>query len=282
MKLAYFPQQMALNSQPVWHAFLEGCKKINISVEENSYTADAAVIWSVLWQGRLQKNQAVYQHYQSQGKPVFIIEVGALNRGVTWKISINHINSCGIYPTMHEVDNNRQAKLGVQLKPENTNRGAEILIAAQHTRSLQWENMPTAEIWISNIISEIAKYSDRAIVVRPHPRCPLLHKQLANVRVETACKIPNTYDKYDLGFDYHCVINYSSGPGIQTAIAGTPVIVNASSLAYPVSSVISEIETIKLPDRNKWFNDILYTEWLVEEIAQGIPQRLLLMHLHNR
>ena len=96
MKIAYFPNQTALQSEPIWQAFLEGCKNNNIIPVENSMDAVAAVIWSVLWHGRMKSNQQVYNHYRNQNKPVFIIEVGALKRGTTWKISLNHINALGI------------------------------------------------------------------------------------------------------------------------------------------------------------------------------------------
>jgi hypothetical protein len=34
-----------------------------------------------------------------------------------------------------------------------------------------------------------------------------------------------------------------------------------------------------MPDRQEWFQKILHTEWLVEELAAGIPQERLLNQL---
>ena len=60
-------------------AVLDYLQARGIQTQENPMTADAAVIWSVLWAGRMAPNQAVYEHYRSQGKPVVIIEIGAVH-----------------------------------------------------------------------------------------------------------------------------------------------------------------------------------------------------------
>jgi hypothetical protein len=66
MKISYFPNQAALNSKPVLSAFIQGCRSLGIETVENSMDADAAVIWSVLFQGRMLPNQRVYEHYRKQ------------------------------------------------------------------------------------------------------------------------------------------------------------------------------------------------------------------------
>ena len=120
-----------------------------------------------------------------------------------------------------------------------------------------------------------SKYTDRKIVVRPHPRNPF-SVNLPNTVVEQPRQISGSYDDFDINYDYHCVVNYNSGPAVQAAINGTPVICNASSLAGEISGKFEEIETIQLPDRTDWFLKLCHTEWTTEEIIKGIPlQRLL-------
>ena len=120
-------------------------------------------------------------------------------------------------------------------------------------------------------------------MVRPHPRSPI-PLNIPGVRMEVPKKLPQTYDDFDIDYRYHCVINYNSGPAVQAAIQGIPVICDTSSLAYPISANFENIETISLPAREEWFNRLCHTEWTVGEIAQGIPlQRLMpqLEHLKN-
>ena len=83
--------------------------------------------------------------------------------------------------------------------------------------------------------------------------------------------LPNTYDSFDFDYNYHCVINYNSGPTVQAAINGVPVICDQSGLAYPVSDRLENIENIQLPNREEWFLKLCHTEWTVDEISQGIP-----------
>lgn len=276
MKIAYFPSQSALNSKPVLAAFLEGCRTLSIETIENSMDCDAAVIWSVLFQGRMLGNQKVYEIYRKQGKPVFVIDVGTLKRGVLWKISLNNINRLAHWGNEKNVNLDRPATLGLSLHETRQIRAKTVLIAGQHERSLQWRGQPPVGAWIDAVIKEVRQYTDRPIVVRPHPRFRVSEVLGKDIRFDQPRMLNGTYDDFNIDYNHHCVINFCSGPSIQAPIYGVPVICDQSSLAYPVSSKIETIENIQLPDRSEWFVNLCHTEWTVEEISQGIPIRRLL------
>ena len=67
------------------------------------------------------------------------------------------------------------------------------------------------------------------------------------------------------------MINHNSGPAVQAAIQGVPVLCDMSSLAAELSFDWSQIDQPTLPDRQQWFLRLCHTEWTVEEICQGIP-----------
>jgi hypothetical protein len=270
MKIAYFPNQIALNGQLTLRSFLNGAKKHGHELVENSLDADAAVIWSVLWNGRLAPNKIVYDAYRNQGKPVFVLEVGALKRGYTWKVSANHTTSQGIYGHLDNLDPMRPGKIATQLKPAKIQRKNHVLIACQHQKSQQWQGLPFLEQWVDETVKQVRKHTDRPILIRPHPRSRFSYIS-ENAKAVTPVKIPNTHEEYDIDYDCHCVINHNSGPGMNAAISGTPVICDSSSLAYPVSDFLENIEKIQLPDREKWFLGICHTEWTNEEISRGEP-----------
>ena len=250
--VAYFPLQCALNSGPVMSAIINSLQHAGFRLEPNSYDADVAVIWSVLWAGRMLGNRAVYQHYRNANRPVVCIEIGALNRGQTWKIALNHVNAQGYYGHQHNLDWDRPAKLGIKLQTNKLNHG-RVLVAGQHRQSLQLEGVDQ-EAWYLKQIENINKQ----IVVRPHPRCPLDRSRFPkDVVWEQPRKLANTYDSFDMHWNFDSVINYNSGPGIQSVIAGVPVIVDQSSLAYNVV------------DREQWLVEICHTEYTVEEIERG-------------
>lgn len=273
MRFKLYREYGALNSVPVFDAFKGGVK--NLGHEVVDHDEDVSVIWSVLWSGRMQANQKIYETCIQNNKPIIIIEVGNLKRNISWRISLNHINSLGFFGNDLQLDPNRHTKLQVNLKPIQDHRRGEILIAAQHEHSLQWQNMPTMKLWVEKTINEVKKYTNRRIIVRPHPRCPFSIK-IPGILFDSPKRIPNTYDDYNIFYNYHCVINHNSGPAIQAAINGVPVICDSSSLAGPLSSKIENIESVELPDREDWFLKLCHTEWTVDEISQGIPLSRLL------
>jgi hypothetical protein len=276
MRVAYFPNQCALNSIPVVQAMLDSLRQAGHTVEQDSLNADAAIIWSVLWAGRMAENKKVYEHYRAQDKTVIIADIGALYRGETWKIAVNHINNLGYYGHTENLNMDRPKKLGISLAL-NLSRNPAILIAAQHRYSLQLANQHHEE-WIMDQIHKIRKVSDRPIIIRPHPRSQLQLGSLDNtITIERPKKIADTYDSFDMHFDYHAVVNYCSGPGIQAAISGTRPVVGIYSLALPVSVTIADLDKPYEVDRDQWLVEICHTEYTVKEIEQGLwIQRLKL------
>lgn len=270
--MAYFPSQCAQNSGLVMTALLDSLKQAGIQLQENSLNADAAIIWSVLWSGRMAANQAVWNHYRQLDRPVICVDVGALYRGETWKIAVNSITANGYYGHKENLDWDRPRRLGISLAI-NVSRNPRVVIAAQHAQSLQVADLVSMEHWIVEQAQNLRTVTDRPIVVRPHPRSSLNHNRLAglplDVTIEQPQKIANTYDSYNLAFDCHALINHNSGPGIQAALAGTRTIVDKSSLAYPVSISLADIERSYTVDRDRWLVEICHTEYLIEEIKQG-------------
>lgn len=249
-------------------AVLDSLQASGIRTEENSWTADAAVIWSVLWNGRMAANQQVYEHYRNQGRPVIVIEIGALYRGNTWKVSVNHVTNQGYYGHLDNLDWDRPQRLGISLAVQ-TLLDPHITIAAQHDRSLQVSGVDLGQ-WILEAVNRVRQHTDRPIRIRPHPRCRLrLPYVPLGTEIDTPRPVPNTYDSFDMHFNCHAVINYNSGPGIQAAIAGVRPIVDATSLAAPVSIDWSNIEQPYAVDRDRWFTEICHTEYTVEELRRG-------------
>ena len=167
------------------------------------------------------------------------------------------------------LDWDRPTKLGINIV-EQHNPKSHIVIAAQHQKSLQLAGV-NLERWIVDVIDQIKLHTDRKIYIRPHPRDRLKQDNFSkDIKIETPCKLPNTYDSFDMDFNCHAIVNYNSGPGIQSALHSCRPIVDTSSLAYPVSISINEIESPYIVDRDKWLVEICHTEYTVDEIAQGL------------
>lgn len=276
MRFKLYRQFGALNSPSIFDAFQQGLIAQGHTVVDSN--EDVPVIWSVLWNGRMSSNQQIYERCIKDNKPIIIIEVGNLKRNETWRICLNHINGLGEFGAEENIDVNRPKKLGLRMAVPATNRREEILIATQHQKSLQWKGMPSMADWTAKTIENIRRHTDRPIVIRPHPRSPMpgIEHEFKGVSRQQPVKVQSTYDNFDINYNYHAVVNHNSGPPILAAINGTPVITGESSLAYPVSDVMENIENPKLPDsRLLWFTKLTHCEWTVEEIKQGIPIKRL-------
>ena len=260
--LAYFPSYTAMNGGPVLEAFIKGASR-KFDCRQADRTSDVAVIWSCLWNGRMLPNKEIYEDFRETGRPVIIIEVGALRRNVTWKIAVNNITSEGHYGHTENLDWDRPKKLGVGLKQRRADNG-KILIAGQHHKSHQLHHLESQEGWINEQIDAIRRQTDREIVVRSHPRSPL------RIPSQTPRKIEGTYDDFDFDTKYYAVVNYSSGPAIQSAIQGTPVITSEYSLAHPISNDINHIRRLENRANDQWLTEICHTEYLVDEIERGL------------
>jgi hypothetical protein len=282
MRVSYFPNQCAQNSVPVMQAMLDSLQRGGHTIEQNSYDCDAAIIWSVLWAGKMTANQAVWSHYRSQGRPVIVVDIGSLYRGETWKIALNSITANGYYGHTENLDWDRPRKLGISLAI-NLNQNPKIVIAAQHARSLQTVGLVSIEGWVVQQVEQLRTVTDRPIVVRPHPRSPLNWSGLVHlpkdVVIEQPARVANTYDSYNLAFDCHAMVNHNSGPGIQAALAGTRPVVDTSSLAYPVSIQLQDLEKPYKIDRDQWLVEICHTEYTLKEIKQGLWLTRLQSHL---
>jgi len=279
MKFSLWTQYGALNSKPVFDAFRIGAASLGWHCVDNDPTADVDVIWSVLWNGRMAQNKAIWSRARSQSKPVVVLEVGGIKRGTTWKVGLNGINRNAYFGDDGNTSD-RRISLGLKLKPWRTD-GKYILIAGQHDKSLQWEGMPSVSNWFLQTYDTIRKHTDRPILFRPHPRCRLPHieRGLKNVIRQEPVKIGGTYDDFDMGFDnIWATISHSSNPGIHSIISGVPSFVSNHSLAYDVANDIDflhDIENPVIPDRTQWLNDYAHTEYTIQEIAQGIPLNCL-------
>ena len=278
MKFNLWRQNGALNSSPIFDAFHAGAVALGHDVVTNSNDG-IDVIWSVLWHGRMAGNQAIWQRNVQQDKPTVVLEVGGIKRGTTWKVGLNGINRTAYFGEQDN-DRTRADSLGLVCKPWRSN-GDFILICGQHDKSLQWQHMPQMSNWLIDTVKTIQKHSNRPIVFRPHPRCPLpnIEKEFKNVYRQVPNKLARTYDDFDMKFDnIHATISYSSNPGIHSIINGVPAFVGTSSLAYDVGNDIDFLHDIEEPhmgDRQHWLNNYAHTEWTVEEISQGLPLKRL-------
>ena len=281
MKFNLWRQYGAQNSSPVFDAFHTGANALGHDVVSNSNDG-IDVIWSVLFNGRMAGNRAIWERNVEQSKPTIVLEVGGIIRGTTWKVALNGINRDAYFGNQEYYDSKRADKLGISLKPWRKGKDEQyILLCGQHDKSLQWKDMPKMSDWVFSTIEEIRKYTDRRILFRPHPRCklPSIEHEFKDVYRQEPRHLHGTYDDFDMQFNnVWATVSYSSNPGCHSIIHGVPSFVSTSSLAYDVANDIDFLHDIEDPhmgERQDWLNTYAHTEWTTKEISQGIPLNLL-------
>jgi hypothetical protein len=266
MKISIFNQYGALNSKPVFEAFITGSKKLGHDIVYHELSADVIVIWSVLWYGRMSQNKIIWETAKKHKIPIIVLEVGCLNRGVTWRVGLNGINNLPPY------SKNRSNILGIELKPWKNN-GSNILICGQRLSSHQWIHNSERE-WLTTVVNNIRKYSDRKIIFRPHPREKLVDNYSdLGIIIDIPTRIIGTYDDFNFESsmnDAWIVVNSCSNTGILSVINGIPVVTDEHSIAYDMSTVLDNIENPCYPDRERWLEQLCHTEFTIDEISNCI------------
>jgi len=285
MKFSIFNEYGALNSKPVFQAFEDGIKQLGHSISYMDMNADVAVIWSLLFNGRMALNEQVYNHYKfTLNRPIIVLEVGCLKRGTTWKMGLNGL----LYGCFgkYETTSDRRDKLEIELKPiKEFTIKEQVLICTQHKKSQSYNEHSDIPVdsWATRKI-EYYKRIYPIVVVRPHPRCPV-NLGYYNLLIRSPTKMFDVYNDVEFLNELektNLVVNFNSNPGILAAINGVPCDVHETSLAYPVSiqssAVALDRKKLFVNDnvRNEWLNNLCYTEWTVEEISTGYPLSRLL------
>ena len=276
MKIEIWTQFGPLNSEPIFKAFIKSLQDAGDQVILNKQSdADVAVIWSVLWLGRMKNYRQIWQRYQQSNKPVVVLEVGGLRRNESFKIAINGVNRRADFANQ-KVDDKRWPLFRHTLQPWRQ-RGQKIIILGQHQASEQWKGMPDMRTWFESQVQQIRKRTDRPIQIRPHPRNPIGFdvKKYPNVSIKNpvidVSKIDDTDFKETLK-DAWAVVNHSSNPAMEAVINGVPVFVSEASLCYEVGNhSFDTINNPVMPDRTSWMHKLSYTEWFKDEIEKGLP-----------
>lgn len=190
----------------------------------------------------------------------------------------------GIFPnTGKYFDNNPnparwmqiQKDTGIILQPFKTT-GKNIVLCCQ--RNGGW-SMGSDDVtgWVRRTVSIIRKYSDRPIVVRPHPG----DKQAVeyfNPKTTSLRFLHNvTIGKFDTPLDQDlknawCVVNHNSSSIVGPIIQGYPAFITDPTRSQCAEVAHHSFESIESPtefDRTRWLERISMFHWKFSELEDG-------------
>ena len=160
--------------------------------------------------------------------------------------------------------------LNIELKDWKSG-GDNILICTQRNGGWSMKGFDVVT-WLENTVTDIRKYTDRPIVVRPHPGDKNAVHYLNSK--DTRWRISSTERITDDFASARAVVTFNSSPGVAAAIEGIPVFVTDPqpqiSQAYDVANTdLSLIETPKTFDRQAWIEKISMSHWSFADLKSG-------------
>lgn len=240
-----------------------------------------------------QEKADAYKYVLNTQLPFLVCEEGAMRQLPNYKRWgwTSYKNGIGNFNNSN-VDNSRWLKIqketGIRFAEWNS-PGDNILIMGQlegDSALIEMYNVgyKTFDDYILDQIKQIRHYTDRPIVIRPHPLSAttlyeeekLINDIYKNISVSKNYSSTTTLNggaglQEDLNNAY-CVITYSSNSCVEAIEKGIPIYtLSSTSSAYDIGHKdISQIENLDYSiDISTWCNKIAYTIWNSKEIANG-------------
>ena len=226
----------------------------------------------------LQLRQRAVEQQKQQGKKSLIVDSNLFlyadpgNTKHYLRYSFDGVfPSTGYYFT-EEVDPIRwqkiSANLGISLKPYRTN-GNHILVCCQRNGGWSMKGVPVQN-WLDQTIKQIQMFTDRPIVVRPHPgdkkwRNYLTLNKYTNVTLSTQHILQDLHNAW-------ATVLHNSSPAVASSIEGVPVFltnVQESQAADVSNTNLKRLEDPKMFDRQAWIEKLSMCHWNFDELKSG-------------
>lgn len=261
---------------------------VNYDLNESYSACDIAIMFGS-WKFREKGHHVLRSDIVSNSKTFICIETPLLNRHVyennTYhRIGINgFLNNQGIFLNPGNYHNpTRLEKIGVNWQGWKFDKNGHIVVLLQlpGDASLRGTNIYH---WATNIIESIRNYTDKKIVIRPHPLAPLrtgeefydffftLHKKNIN-NIEFVNSKEVTLEENLKGA--YCSVSYSSGSAVDSLLFGIPMLTaDPGNFCFDISSHYPEdINNIKIPTDSEVSNllvSLAYSQWSLDEMKEG-------------
>lgn len=274
-------------------AFAQGANAVGARVHvETRYVHSSAKLAVILgWPSPIQNainikfRQEVVNKQREQGNHVMAIDANCFKfadqESRYLRYSINGV----FYDTSEYANKNSNITrwnqlsnhTGLSLKEWNQ-QGEYILFLIQRDGGWGMKGLDPVQ-WAANKITEVRKYSNLPIVLRPHPGKIADLRQLVGPRISISdCTKISLLD--DLGRSKAAFV-FNSSSGVASVLSGVPLWVDdSSSVCWDVAN--KDVSTIDHPqafDRQQWLNDLAACHWTDHESRQGLVYNKFLPYL---
>lgn len=210
---------------------------------------DLAVIWGV-------RDTHIIDYYNQTGTPFICIERGFIPNRSKWSMAgYGGLNGLSNFCNENSPADRYEKYYTGLLQPWDTT-GKYVLILGQTPGDSALYGLDVNK-WVDECIG-FFKEKDIPYVYRPHPGECIVTLDVA----------PGLKEAVQ---DAFCVVTYNSSAGVQSILAGKPTIsMHKGSMVWGITKhTLEDCLIPHTPDRARWLINLAYTQWRMEEMANG-------------
>jgi len=227
---------------------------------------------AVIFYGFAEGLRSIFEAYKKKKRAVYI-DLGYWGRRkrTRWdgyhKMAVNNRHATAYFQNeRHKPD--RYAAFRLPVHPWRKS-GNHIIVAGMSAKAAAAEGL-RAEEWEKATIHRLRQLTDRPIIYRPKPNWP-------GARIIPGCQMQRDIPLDRALTNCHCVVTHHSNVGIDALVRGVPVISDFGLASVMGSRNLEDIENPLVPDgREQFLCDVAYTQYSVNEMADGTAIRYLL------
>lgn len=214
----------------------------------------------------------IFNDHRKEGRTAIYIDLGYWQRKIKARFDGYHKVSVGArHPTAYFQQRShcrsRIDALGVTAK--SWRDGTHVLVAGMGDKGARAEGF-APEQWERDAIARLRENTDRPIIYRPKPSWKEAKP------IEGVGYSPRTETIEAALKDCHAVVTHHSNAAVDGLVDGVPVFCWDGVAAPMALQSLKQIEQPHRPDgRDEWLAAIAWTQFTLDEMAEGLPWRHL-------
>lgn len=252
-------------------AVAQGCQACSMDhaifpLEEGYQPCDIAVTFGVGKQRtpRGQCVEAVFNAHQTRGGQHLVIERGFVHRDRYYMAGWGGLNGRADFCNSR-MPSDRWKKLNVAVAPWRST-GEHVVLCGQVPWDASVQHTDHID-WCRETAIRLRSLTQRPVIFRPHP----MYNEAVPMD-DTGVRISSNADLVDDLKNAWAVVTFNSNAGVEATIAGVPAFAfDPGAMGYSImNQSLDLIEAPKMPRRQQWLNNLAYTQWNLDEIAEGL------------
>lgn len=277
--IVYKSSVLNLNKHPrkesCLQSFADGAKLLGANVHvENSYKytpSKLAVILGWVTQDKTTPNvllrQQIVEEQKKIGGRTMCIDAGCWKYADLENRFLRYSLDGPFYDQAEYANKHSDSKpwkkisksLQIDIKPWRA-KGRHILICMQRNGGFSMKNLDPV-VWLDQKIKEIRQYTDRPIIIRPHPGKPQDFSKFvqSNITIMDSKSVPLTHSMHKAW----AAVFFNSSSAVAAICEGIPIFIDDSScVAKAVANMsIKNIENPEMFERDQWLFDLAAAHW---------------------